>query len=246
MNLEELYYNDLLVKGGFFAMLFLAVPLFVAFRKYRYFDKSLRFLVYFLLIDLLILFLVQLFSWMTLTYESYWSPILQQYGIGSTNIFSILSYINRFLILRCYFVYSFKIFTASQILKFIPFVLLSIVFIDFFFITGIDNMSAFSQSVQTFYVIFFVAIQLWYVYKDTSKVMLNRNPYFWISMGLFFPSLLSVWSSIFANNLYEQDFVLFCQISLVECIIYCTGLFLISVGFYYGRNVKYLDKNNTF
>ena len=241
--MQEIFYNNLLGHFSSASMFILGVPLFFGLLEYNKFDKKLRIFFLFLIVELVNIILIRLFSWSTLNYLDFWKPFLDKYQIDSTNFFIFFSYISRFGILGYYFIISTKLVSKYPILKLAPLILLVITFIDFFFITGYNSNSVLGQSTMDFYVIFFTLIQFWDIYRENSKVLLNRNPYFWINIGLLFPSVFSIWLSIFGTNLYEQDFILFCQVSIFSIVFYCIGMLLIARGFYFARYAQYLPNN---
>lgn len=240
---QELLYDKILGHFGSASIFIFLIPLFWGLLKYKNFNISLRIFYFFVIAEFLNVLLIRLFSWATLKYIDFWQPFLVQFQIDSTNFFILFSYLSRFGILGYYFIITTKLVSKYALLKFFPLILLIVAFFDFFFITGYNNNSVLGQTLLDFYVIFFTLIQLWYIYRENSKVLLNRNPYFWINMGLLFPSVFSIWLSIFGTNLYEQDFILYCQVSIISIIFYCIGMLLIARGFYFARYAQYLPQH---
>jgi hypothetical protein len=185
---------------------------------------------------------MQLFSWATLHYYDFWQPILERYEIDSTNPFSIFAYINCFPLYGIYFSRTIPNPKLKKPILYGSYFLMGITSIDYFFVTGYNNFSSFSQTILVFYALILPCVHLWYIYREESKVVLNRNPYFWIAFGIILPNVMSIWSNIYGSRLYEADFVLFCQVSIADILFYGIGMLLIARGFYFAYYAQYLPQ----
>ncbi len=242
MTIEERFYNTCLMYSSIVVEIVLAITVLIAYKRKKYFNMPLTIFFYYLVAMLGTLLLMSLVTWASSTYQDYWAPILKRLGIDNTNFFAILGYCNTFILLGLYFS---KVFPEVRFRAYIlplSWVLLAIASIDYFFVTGYNQYSSFSQTLVGFYILLMPMAHLWYLYRTSNKVPLNRNPYFWISMGLVLPSILSTWLELYGSKLYVANFILFCQVSFCSTFFYCAGQFLITVGFYYARYVQYLPQ----
>jgi hypothetical protein len=243
MTKEELFYNDLLLDCGIVIEIILAAVILVGYQKRRYFNVALRFMFYYLVVGFIILILLSCFSWVTKANPVFWQPILDYLKIQDTTFFALFAYINSFILLGLYYTQAVPMVTFRAYIKPLSWLLLAITSIDYFFVTGYNNYSSFSQTVLAFYILLLPMAHLWYLYRAGNKVPLNRNPYFWIAMGLVLPSILTIWLELYGAKLLAVNFILFCQVSIGNVLFYCIGQLLIAVGFYYARYVQYLPNN---
>lgn len=244
MNKLEEEYNNILINFGLYSLFFIIFPIIFGIKKYRTLDTALVYILLFIVFEAIIELFLQGLSWISSTYLNLWLSIADFLNIDSTNFLSIFAYVNHFIILGFYFYEVIQNRQMAKLILYVSWILMIIVTYDYFFITGHNNYSSFSQTLLSFYGLLMALLHLKYLYAENNKVPLNKNPYFWISMGLLFPNIMTIWLELFGSYLQEADFILYCQVSICYIVFYCIGMLLIARGFYFSRYAKYLPRNN--
>lgn len=244
MNKLEEEYNNILINFGLYSLFFIIIPIIFGIKKYRTLNKALVYILLFIVFEAIIELFLQGLIWISSTYLNLWLSIADLLNIDSTNFLSIFAYTNRFIILGFYFYEVLQNRQKAKLVLYASWLLMTIVTYDYFFITGHNNYSSFSQALLSFYGLLMALLHLKYLYTENNKVPLNKNPYFWISMGLLFPNIMTIWLELFGSYLQEADFILYCQVSICYIVFYCIGMLLIARGFYFSRYAKYLPRNN--
>ena len=120
--------------------------------------------------------------------------------------------------------------------------------INYLFIEGYLVYGVFNPTADAVFAFALPLIYLGYLYRLDTMVPLSKNPYFWISLGLVVPNLISLIFHFVGNKLLETDFILFAKLTIAKNGITVIGHILIAIGFYYARYVNFLspvDANTT-
>ncbi len=238
--MTESFYNEALFRSGQYSLFFIVFTIIIGLKQRTYWNIQFKTIFFYLVFDFLIVISMQLMGWLTNHNGNYWQPFFESLNINNTNCFAILSYFH-ILILGVYFSTAIPSKKAKIYTKYLSIFLFLIIAFDYFFFTGYNNYSSFSQTILAIYGLILPSIHLWYIYRDDSKVALNKNPYFWISLGLLLPNIMTLWLELFGSTLYDEDFILFCQVSIGNSVFYCISMMLIARGFYFARYAKYLS-----
>jgi hypothetical protein len=247
MNLFN--YNDYeiyLLYAGILSLILSIGAVIYGIRKKAYsIEKNISLVFYNTLITMFSLLFMNYFTFMSNMFPAYLTPFTEFWGIENTNFMAITGYLSYYLLLGWYFSNVIQYFDKSYI-RVLSITLLAFSIYDYFWITGYNNYSSISQTVLVFYCCFLSLLLLRYVFRIFNKVPLNRNPHFWIGLGILIPNIGSTWLEFFGSWLYEKDYPIFCLVSIVSTILFNIGLFFICRGFYYGRNAQYIKiKHNS-
>ncbi len=243
MNSSEIgFYNDLLVFYGRIALSTLILPILIGLWQGRVLNKPLRFFLLYLIAGLTIALLEQLFLWSTSAYYPAWKPYLDYWKIGDTNFIQILYYLKNFALLGWFY----TLLLPNQVgiwVKRVSVLLFVVALINYLFIEGYHVYGVFNPTADAVFCFVLPMIYLGYLYRQDSIVPLSKNPYFWISLGLVVPNLISLVFHFVGNQLIETDFILFAKLTFGKNGIAIIGNILLAIGFYYARYTQFLTNN---
>ena len=134
-------YNSLFVLYAKIATATMIFPIIVAIFYWKNLVKPLKLFLYYIIAELFVAIILQLFIWAVDNYTDFLLPFLQQFKIGNTNFIGIFAYLNHFILLGLFYCCIFK---NNLIVKWIRIISLLLIFIslfDYFFITGFREYS---------------------------------------------------------------------------------------------------------
>jgi hypothetical protein len=242
MNEQEIYFNKLLLLSGKIGTLMILLPLFLALIKKTNLNKALKVFVLYCVFAFISGFLLQIFVWSVDNYTTFWKPYLDRWDIHDTNFLAIISYSNNFAILGMYFsktIHNKKVVFAIISISILLFIL---AIVDYIFIEGFRQFTIFTSTASAIFCFVLPLIHFWYLFHEDSKIEINKNPYFWIALGLLIPNLIGLFIHFAGNKIYGTDFILYCKIAITRSIIGIVGQIFFAIGFYYARYTKYMPK----
>lgn len=245
MDTSENIFNNHLIVVSKIAIVCILFPIIIGYYKKKEFNKSIQIVYLFCLFEILIGLLLHVFVWITAHYTSIVLPYLNKWNIHDTNFIGILAHLNHFGILGLYFTSVITDRVLSKILKRISIILFFVAIINYLFIDGFRAYGVFNPTASAIFCFALPLIHFWFLFREDTKVPLNKNPYFWIALGLLIPNIIGLFLHFAGAKIQKTDFILFCQISIGKCIFSIIGHILIAIGFYYARYTKYMPKATT-
>ena len=101
-----------------------------------------------------------------------------------------------------------------------------------------------SSTVKNIFIIFSVG---WFLYKfyrgDTASISLQKNPYFWVSLGLLLPALAEIFLEGIFTTISKYDTASFYRLYLVRNASQMIGFLLLMAGVWQAKYLKYLPKS---
>ena len=230
MEEKSHFYNTLLIISGYFPTLLWVAPIFNLFTKWKRLNKVFKSFFYFALIMFLINLLVQGFLWSASEHYSFWKPYLDYWHIENVLFTRIIFHISCFIFIGyCYFTiiplyflnkYKFLIISVLCILS-------TVIYI---FIDNYQGYGTIGQNLYHFFLVSTTLVYLSYLFKLRPNNNITKVPFFWISFGFLIPNAVTLIFQITAQNLYDNDFVLYCQIYIFGNAIEMIGIILMLVG----------------
>lgn len=237
------YYDQLLqlfVKG---VTVVSFLPLVVGIIKRMYFNKALKVYWLFLLVSLLLYALEPAFIWMVKGNLEFWVPVLKACNISNTNFLRYTFHINNFTLLGwfLYLILKPRSVTMALTTRWLSVALLVAVTINYFFIQGHNVAGGFNSTVSALYCFVLPLLSMWFIFNHESRVPLGHNPYFWINLGLIIPNILGIFLYFAGDILSNEDYEMYAWLNIAKYLIEILAQLLTALGFYYARNVKYLQ-----
>lgn len=242
MNGAETTWNNIATIFSQIAFYISFVPVVIGTLKRKLFSKSLHIFYGYLLIDLLIAASIQLFLWSIKQYPDVMIPLLEQWKISDTNFFNIFYKVNTVAMLGWYFSTIIPNISVARLIKWGSRLLVVLMIINCLFIEGFRVAGFFSPTVATICGFVFPAIHLWYLFREDQVLILTRNPYFWIALGLVVSNVLRFFFTLTGQQLFDADFVLFSQLNVFTDVLVGIGYLFFGLGFFYAHNVEFLHE----
>ncbi len=233
MNQQEIYFNNLLLLSGNITTILSLIPILVAFWKRKEMNELLKIFWGYLATRFFLNVMMELFIWAVTNYRVFWKPILTLYKIENTLFFNILFYLSNYIFLGIFYrkLLIKKIYqTGLKIL--IPVICVASVVI-LIFIDGYQNFGSVGPFMNGIYICTLPMIYLWYLFlEDRKGIAIYKKPYFWISMGLLVPHGIDLIFLLTANNLYAENFILYCQSHIARNCLEIIAQISFAVSFY--------------
>jgi hypothetical protein len=198
--------------------------------------------LFYLITGLIIGTFEQGFIWATNKYYTYFKPWLDYWHIADVNFLQILYYLKNFAFLGWFFSLLLQPQVSALWIKRISISLFVIALINYLFIEGYLVYGIFNPTADAIFCFVLPMFYLWFLYSTDSKVPLSKNPYFWMSLGLAAPNLISLIFHFWGNKLVEIDFVFFAQLAIAKNGISFLGHIFLAIGFYYAPYTRYMRR----
>lgn len=237
MEFLDTVWNELSSNIVFYISL---IPLGVGLWKWKALSRFLRIFYGYLLLDLLIAFVFKLFIWSARTFPETIVPVLELYQIENTNFLGILYHINVVGMLSWYFHKVIPNAIISTLIRWFSSGLVLAILINYLFIEGYREMGLFNPTMASFCGFIFPLLHLWYLFRQDYQLVLTRNPYFWIALGLVFAMLLGFFKALVGGLIFGMDYPLFTLINIPNNILIAFSYLIYSVGFLFSHNTAYL------
>ncbi len=238
---ENDYYSYLILLSAKGVIGISLLPLSIGLLKWKKLNKPLKIYWFFLLASLGLYLFEQIFVWAVKSNRDLWIPILNSLNIADTNFLRYPYHIINFSLLGWFLYLILLPGTVAFWVKRLSLTLVFLVTVNYFFIQGHNMAGGFNSTVSALYCFVLPLISMWYLYHRDSKVPLVHNPYFWINLGLIIPSLLGLFLYFAGDVIYNEKYALFAQLTILKNGIEIIAQVLTAIGFYYARNVKYLN-----
>jgi hypothetical protein len=221
------------------------LPIALALMNWKYLNSPLKIFFWYSMIAFINALMLNLFVWVTSAHYEWCKPYLEHWKIEDTNFLAILAYLNIYIFLGLYF--SKEI--ADQKYRRPILILCTFVgiygLIDYFFITGFRDFGFFNPTMSSVLTIGLSLISFSIIFATDSLVPLQKNPYFWIVIGLLVPHVVGFLIRLTGSKIYGDDYVLYCQVKIVANVFVIISQILLALGFFHARYSKYLIKRTS-
>jgi hypothetical protein len=183
--------------------------------------------------------MMEVFIWGVVNYHDFWKPILTLYKIENTLFFNILFYLSNYIFLGIFYrkLMNKKIYQICLKIL-IPLICIASVVI-FILIDGYQNFGSVGPFMNGIYICALPIIYLWYLFIEQRKdISVYKNPYFWISIGLLIPHGIDLLFLLIANNLYNENFVLYCKSHIARNCFEIIAQLLFAMAFYFSHRLR--------
>jgi hypothetical protein len=235
MSIEQLYILYAKMTTG--AML---IPIIVALLYLKKINRPQRIFLYYLIASFLVAWFMQAFIWATGAYRDIAVPLLTKWNIHNTFFISIAAYCVNFLFLGWYFSSVFKDERIAKNVKIISIALCVLSLVHNFFINDWRTYNSVVASVSAVFCMLLPLVHLKYVYRTLTEISVQRNPYFWIDLGLLVPNTLGLFLHFTGTMLSETDMGLYFLISIAKCYVVILAQFFFAFNFILARKTKFL------
>lgn len=168
-------------------------------------------------------------------------PFLNQFGIQDLNFMSPINYLIKFIFLSLLFRDLMAPLRWKRVFQVALWVLVIFELVQVVVFKSYLGYDSLSSTVKNVFIIGATSVFLYRFYQTTSlRITLQRNPYFWIMLGLFLPALAEIFLELIFQKLYHTDQAGFYRFYLLRNASQMIGVILMFVGVWYSKNLKYL------
>lgn len=174
----------------------------------------------------------------------YVSPFLDKFGIQDMNFTSPLNYLIKFIFLSLFFRDLMKTEVWKKFFQYLVYGLVVFELVQVFVFNSYQGYDSLSSTVKNIFILFGCGLFFYKFYNtDSGTLLLQKNPYFWIIMGLFIPTLTDFFLELIFFKLYQTDLAQFYRLYLVRNASQIIGFILLGIGIYYSKFLQFLPKN---
>lgn len=228
--------EDILNLSNKILVFFILIPIIVAIRQRKIWNTAIKVIFYFCLLIFLINLMERALIWLANNRYDWIRPFLEWARIENTYFISILYDITAYFLLSRFFSLTFPIHKARPMIKWLGWLLIVMATVNYFFIEGYRNFSAFNLTMKSTFIAALSILYLWSFRRYPIRPPFRKNPYTWFSLGLLISSLTEIFFQIaggYFGYSFGSDLTNFYVIYIIRNILEIIGWLLISVGFLY-------------
>jgi len=244
MDVESIYWDGILKQGASIttgSMIFLII---VALMYKKHWNRALLIAFWYYLATFLLNVLEKLILWSCKQNLDVCVPILDYWGITNTHWLSIFYLIKNYVFLGWFYMLIFPDKKIGKIIKWASIFIATASVINYCFIEGYQGIGVFNPAADMFFIVSLPLLYLWYSQRESLRIPLKKNPYFWINMGILIPSLLGPFYYISGDHIYENDLKLFVILNTIKNGFEILGYVLVGIGFSKARYVRFVSTEN--
>lgn len=186
----------------------------------------------------------QAFIWMAYHHFDKIAGFVAHFGITNTNFLAITYQLSNFFWLGWFYALLMP-GRYSQKVKVLAGFLFVITLINYLFIEGIQGFGIFNPAATALFTFGLAFFYLWYIYRSQLALPLNKNPYFWMSLGLILPYLVSLFLFVFGEPAQNENFTLFMTMTIMKDGFIIIAQILITIGFFRARYARFVPLPST-
>lgn len=171
-------------------------------------------------------------------------PYLEKnFGIVGFEFTSPISYFIKFIFIGLFLKDSLQSKQWKLFFQYFIGVLVIFELIQVFIFKSYQGYNSLSSTVKNFYILFGACLLLYRIYSYPNvSLSLNKNPYFWICLGLILPALAELFLEFVFTKLYQTDPSSFYRLYLVRNASQMVGFTLLIVGVWQAKYLRFLPK----
>jgi hypothetical protein len=245
MDTDRIYWEEILQQGASITIATMIVPVIVSLFYKKYWNRALLAIFWYYLATLLLNLLEKLIMWACRQNLDVCIPILDYWEITNSHWLSILYFTKDYIFLGWFFSLIFPDKRLRKIIKWTTIFIALASVINYCFIEGYKGFGVFNPAINMIYVFSLPTIYLWYSQRESLRIPLKKNPYFWISIGLLIPSLMVLFIYFSGDHIFESDFRLFVILKCIENVFAILGFGLACIGFSRARFARFITTEDS-
>lgn len=240
MTQIELEYNNYFIFSAKITIATMIIPIVVGIINKDKLNKPIKVFLWYCIITFVLNIFEQVFIWTTMHYRDLMNPFLKKFDIKSTSFLQIFYYLKNFTLLGYFFYLIIKPKKLANYIKYTSIGLVILSIVNYVFVEGYNSFGVFNPTIDAIYCFVIPLIYMWYLYNTDTVVPINKNPFFWINVGLILTALIGLYLFFTQDKLEKTDLLLFFKIAMVKNLIMIIEQILEAIGFYYARYTKFL------
>ena len=218
------------------------ISIIAAFFYRKQLNDSLRLFWVYCIINFLINLAELLYVYAVNNYTSYFEAWLEVTD-GRLNFLLIFYQLKTFALLGWFYSKTLSGYTSSNWLKTLSFFLCIIAIVIYIINEGWRNYGLFVPAAEAIFLFVIPFLFLWHLFRIDLALPILKNPYFWISLGLIIPNLLSLFLFFTGDTISETDYCFFTRLANTKNGFTIIGQIFIAIGFSKASFTKYVHVN---
>lgn len=236
----ERAWNEFLVLFGQITTLTMLLPVVVALVVRKQWNKPLKIFFWYCLASFGLNVIEISLNWAVNNYFDFFKPALDYWEIEYFFFFTIFYYLKDFILLGLFYSLIFPIASIGSIILRISQVLALAALINYLFIEGYNVFGIFNPLADAIFLVVLPLLYLWVSQRQSLRIPLRKNPYFWFSLGILLPNILALFIYFTGDYIHTTDFILYAKIYSVKNALEIVGQILICIGFLRSRYTKFI------
>lgn len=200
-------------------------------------------LVYSALLSLIELFLIKFILVKDFIYFSQVYSFMTSLGIKNFNFISPPSYLIKFIFLSLFFRDLFQDPLKKRFFQYLMYALVVFELVQVFIYRSYQGYDSLSSTVKNVFILGGTGLFMYKLYRaDSHGIVLYKNPYFWLTLGLMLPALAEIFLEFIFTKLYKTDLLSFYKLYLVRNASQIVGFTLLIVGVWQAKYLRFLPK----
>jgi hypothetical protein len=171
-------------------------------------------------------------------------PFLQnQFGIQDFNFTGPFNYLIKFIFLGLFFRDLCKNRQEKYFFQYLIYVLVLFELVQVFVFKSYQGYDSLSSTLKNIFILGSTGLFTYKLYRTSSNgISLQKNPYFWITLGLMLPALAEIFLEFIFTKLYQTDLLSFYKLYLIRNASQISGFTLLVIGFWQAKFLRFLPK----
>ena len=171
------------------------------------------------------------------------SWLAEHFQIKTFDFTAFLNYLIKFVFIPLFLKDSVQNFTFKKVFQYLMWMLVIFELIQLLIFKSYQGYDSLSSTVKNLFFLFGAGLLLYRIYINASvSLSLNKNPYFWICLGLISPALSELFLELVFSKLYQTDPSSFYRLYLIRNASQIVGLTLLIVGVWQAKYLRFLPK----
>ena len=169
--------------------------------------------------------------------------ILDFLGTRTTSFLNPLSFLIKFIFLSLFLRDIFRSPQKKNFFQYLMYVLVLFEVIQVVIFKSYKEYNSVSSTVKNIFILGGMGLLLYKLYRTYSRgIPLQKNSYFWISLGFLLPALAEIFLEFIFTKLQKTDLLSFYKYYLIRNASQIVGFTLLIVGVWQAKYLRFLPK----
>ncbi len=169
--------------------------------------------------------------------------ILDFLGTRTTSFVNPISYLIKFIFLGLFLRDVFKNPQKKRFFQYLIYALILFELVQVVIFKSYKEYNSLSSTVKNMFILGGMGLLLYKLYRTDSRgIPLQKNAYFWISLGFLLPAIAEIFLEFIFTKLQKTDLLSFYKLYLVRNASQIVGFTLLIVGVWQAKYLRFLPK----
>ena len=169
--------------------------------------------------------------------------ILDFLGTRTTSFVNPFSYFIKFIFLGLFLRDVFGNPQKKRFFQYFMYILVLFELVQVIIFKSYKEYNSLSSTVKNIFILGGIGFLLYKLYRTDSRgIPLQKNAYFWISLGFLIPAIAEIFLEFIFTKLHKTDLLSFYKLYLVRNASQIVGFTLLIVGVWQAKYLRFLPK----